>query len=95
MNKRHTLLSQIAPPACLVLALFLFIAAFALMAVEQPQPGIELHRARIENNEQRTERLEQQLQQRRLKRKVLIGSLFGLAAVSATVAFLVMRPKAG
>jgi len=86
-------MNQIVPPLCLVLSLLLFVGAFAVLAIESPQPGIELHRARVENDEQYRDLLEQQLQRRRLQRKVLIGSLFGMAVIAAA-AFVVMRPPA-
>ncbi len=87
-------MNQVVPPLCLVLSLLLFVAAFAVLAIESPQPGIELHRARVEDDEQYRDLLEQQLHRRRLQRKVLIGSLFGLAAIVAAVAFTAMRPPA-
>ena len=86
-------MKQIVPPLCLVLSLLLFVAAFAVLAIESPQPGIELHRARVENDEQYGDLLERQLERRRLQRKVLIGSLFGLAVVLAAAAFSAMRPS--
>ena len=85
---------EIVPPLCLVLSLLLFIAAFAVLAIESPQPGVELHRARVENDEQYRDLLEQQLERRRLQRKVLIGSLFGMAVILAAAAFSAMRPPA-
>ncbi len=88
------MMNQIVPPLCLVLALLLLVAAFAALAVESPQPGIELHRARMEADEPYGDLLEQQLQRRRLQRKLLIGSLFGMAAIMAAVAFAAMRPSA-
>ena len=87
-------MNQVVPPLCLILSLLLFIAGFAVLAIERPQPGIELHRARVEGDEQHRDLLEQQLQRRRLQRKVLIGSLFGMAVIVAATAFVVMRPSA-
>ncbi len=88
------MMKEIIPPLCLVLSLLLFIAAFAVLAIESPQPGIELHRARVEDDEQYRDLLEQQLDRRRLQRKVLIGSLFGMAVIMAVSAYVVMRPPA-
>ena len=85
-------MNAIVPPLCLVLSLLLFIGAFAVLAVESPQPGIELHRARVEDDEQYRDLLEQQLDRRRLQRKVLIGSLFGMAVIMAVAGFVAMRP---
>jgi len=87
-------MNAIIPPLCLVLSLLLFIGAFAVLAVESPQPGIELHRARVEDDEQYRDLLEQQLERRRLQRKVLIGSLFGMAVIMAAAGFVAMRPAA-
>jgi hypothetical protein len=87
-------MNAIVPPLCLVLSLLLFVAGFAVLAIESPQPGIELHRARVEADEQYRDLLEHQLRRRRLQRKVLIGSLFGMAAILAAVAFVAMRPPA-
>jgi hypothetical protein len=87
-------MKQFVPPVCLVLSLLLLIAAFAVLAVEPPQPSVELHRARVEADEQYRDALEEQLQRRRLQRKILIGSLFALAVIMAAVAFVAMRPPA-
>ena len=87
------MMKEIIPPLCLVLSLLLFIAGFAALAIESPQPGIELHRARVEDDEQYRDLLEQQLDHRRLQRKVLIGSLFGMAVIMAVSAYVVMRPS--
>ncbi|MBL7039653.1 MAG: hypothetical protein ISR77_13540 [Pirellulaceae bacterium] len=87
-------MNAIIPPFCLVLSLLLLIGAFAVLAVESPQPGIELHRARVEDDEQYRDLLEQQLDRRRLQRKVLIGSLFGMAVIMAVAGFVAMRPPA-
>ena len=45
-------MSKVIPPLCLLLSLLMFIAGFALLAVERPEASIELHRARIGNDEQ-------------------------------------------
>jgi len=71
-----------------VLSLLLFIGAFAGMAVESPQPGIELHRARMSDDEQHRELLEQRLVRRQLQRKLFIGSLLGMAVIVAAVGFI-------
>lgn len=85
-------MKNIVPPLCLVLCLLLLIAAFAVLAIESPQPGIELHRARVEDDEQYRDVLQRELDRRRLRRKLLIGSLFGLAVIAAAGAFSAMRP---
>jgi len=85
-------MNEIVPPLCLVLSVLLLVAAFAVLTMERPQPSIELHRARVENDEQYRGLLEQQLERRRLQRKVLIVSLFGMAVIVAAAAFAAMRP---
>ncbi len=87
------MMKEIIPPLCLVLSLLLFIGAFAALAIESPQPGIELHRARMEEDEQYRDLLEHQLKRRRLQRKVLIGSLFGMAVIMAVSGYVAMRPS--
>ena len=87
-------MNAIVPPTCLVLALLLLIAAFAVLAIDEPQPSVELHRARVEADERYREALEEQLENRRLRRRLLIGSLFGMAVILAVVAFVAMRPSA-
>ena len=85
-------MKEIIPPFCLVLSLLLFIAAFSVLAREKPQAGIELHRARVEADEQYRDVLEKKLERRQLQRKILIGSLFGLAIIMAIVSYVSMRP---
>lgn len=87
-------MNAVIPPICLVLSLLLFIAGFAVLATEQPQPSAELHRARVEADEQYRDALEEQLDRRRRQRWLLIVCLFGLAVIMAVVAFVVMRPAA-
>ena len=84
---------QVVPPLCLVLSLLLFIAAFAVTAIESPQPGIELHRARVSSDEQYRDLLEQKLDRRRMQRKILIGSLFATAVIAAATGYVAMRPS--
>jgi hypothetical protein len=87
-------MNEIVAPLCLVLSLLLLIAAFAVLATDRPQPSVELHRARLEDDEQYRDLLQQQLDRRRFERKVLIGSLFAVAVIAAAVAFVAMRPAA-
>jgi hypothetical protein len=85
-------MNAVVPPLCLVLSLLLFIAGFAFLAIEPPQPSVALHQARVEADEAYSEALEQQLQRRRLARKLWIGCLFGMAVVTAVAGFVTMRP---
>jgi hypothetical protein len=87
-------MKELIPPLCLVLSLLLFIAAFTVLAIDKPQPSVELHRARVEADEQYRNALEKQLEQRRRQRWLLIVSLFSLAVIMAIVAYVVMRPSA-
>ncbi len=80
------------PPACFVLSLLLLISGFAVMVRERPQPSVELHRARVEDDEPSRVRLEQQLERRRLERTFLVVSLLGMAVILAAAGFVTMRP---
>ena len=88
----HTM-SRVIPPLCLLLTVLLLVAGFALLAREKPQPSIRLHEATASGDEERRELLEAELEQQRLKRTVLIAAVFGLAIVSATTAFVAIRPS--
>ena len=85
-------MSKVIPPFCLLLALLMFIVGFALLAVDRPEASTELHRARIGDDEQYRDLLEEQLRERQLWRNVLIGTLFTTGVLSTVVAFLAMRP---
>ena len=85
-------MSKVIPPSCLLLSLLMFIAGFALLAVEPPEAGIDLHRARVAGDEQSREVLEDQLQKDQHLRNFLIGTLFVTGVLSAFVAFVAMRP---
>jgi uncharacterized membrane protein HdeD (DUF308 family) len=84
--------TKVVPPLCLILGLIAFVAGFALLAVERPQPSIELHQARVQGDEEYRELLEDELQQRRLWRNVLIGALFTCGVLFAAAGFLAMQP---
>ena len=75
------------------LAVLLGFGGFAALVTENPQPGIDLHSARVDGDDQLRDVLEQDLERRRLRRKMLIGGLFTTAAISVVTAFLVMRPS--
>jgi len=77
-------------PLCLLLALSLLIAGFAMWAVESPQPNMELHRARVTGDEAYSEVLETQLAGQRRSRKVLLIGLFGGSATMVVMAFCLM-----
>lgn len=73
-------------PLCLVLALLTLIAGFTVVAVPEPEVDMELHRARARGDEAYEQVLEERLERRRWKRRLLMGGLFvtsGLLAVAA------------
>ncbi|MCA9120346.1 MAG: hypothetical protein H6822_10050 [Planctomycetaceae bacterium] len=74
-------------PLCLLLALAMLIAGFALWSVDAPEAGIELHRARVEGDDDFREVLEAKLEQRRMARSALLFCLFGGSAMMALAAF--------
>ncbi len=86
-------MNRAIPPLCLVLALFLLIAGFAVLATDEPQRSVELHRATAAADEAQREMLEEQLQRQRLRRTVAIVSIFGLAIVMGATGFVVMKPR--
>ena len=85
-------MSKIIPPFCLLMALLLFIAGFALLTFGQPAVSTELHAARISEDEAYRDVLEEKLKARQLWRNVLIGALFATGTLSVLAAFWSMRP---
>ena len=81
------------PPLCLFLALVLLVAGFALLAMGGPEAGIELHRARVDGEDEYQEVLERQLKRRQWSHRALVGGLFAAALLSAVAAFWTMRPR--
>lgn len=86
-------MNRVIPPLCLLMTVFLLVAGFALLAREKPQPSIRLHEATAAGDEERRDLLEAELEQQRLKRTVLIAAVFSLAIVTATTAFVAIRPS--
>ena len=84
---------RLLPPLCLLLALGLLITGFAIHAIEPPQASVELHRARVNGNDQYRDVLEAQLQRRQWGRKTLVGCLFAGSGLMVIVAFLTMAPS--
>jgi hypothetical protein len=74
------------------LALTAIVAAFALLAVGLPEPNIELHRARLGDDEEYAERMEEDLRRRQRQRVFVIGTLFASGAFFITTGFVAMRP---
>ena len=80
-------MTRFLSPLCLLLALAMLIAGFALWSVERPKEGVELHRARVVGDEEYTDALERKLQQRRTARTALLFCLFGGSAAMTLAAF--------
>ena len=84
-------MSRIIPPLCLLLALAMAIAGFALWTVGPPEDNIDLHRARVTGDEPYQEVLEAQLRHRQQNRKWLLGCLFAGSGLFVLLAFISMR----
>lgn len=80
-------MTRFLSPLCLLLALAMLIAGFALWSVESPEAGVELHRARVVGDDPYTDVLEAKLQRRRTARKALLFCLFGGSAAMTLAAF--------
>lgn len=80
-------MNRFLSPLCLLLAIAMLIAGFALWAVEAPEAGIELHRARVVGDDDYTEVMESKLQQRQSARTALLFCLFGGSAAMTLAAF--------
>ena len=83
---------RLVSPLCLVLALISLFCAFALLAKGMPEVGVELHRARIEDNQEHQTRLEDRLKKSRWVRRVLIGGLFASSIVFVGAGFMTLNP---
>ena len=81
-------------PCCLLLALVMFVATFAIVTIGRPGPSLELHRARVNAADLYRELLELQLIRERRRRIILIVSLFALGLLSAVGAFVTMPSRA-
>ena len=86
---------RMLPPLCLLLALALAIAGFAMLAVEPPKANVDLHRAAAARDEQLREALEEELRRRQRHRKLLVGALFVGSGLAVVAAFLTMQPAEG
>ena len=82
---------RLLSPLCLFLALAMLIAGFALWAVEAPEAGIDLHRARVVGDDDHAEALEAKLRQRQMARRALLFCLFGGSAAMTLAAFATLR----
>ena len=84
-------MKSLVSPLCLLLALLMLFLGFALWAVEAPEAGTELHRARAAGDEDYEAALETQLRQRQFARTGLLVCLFGGSAALVVAAFVTMR----
>lgn len=75
-------------PICLVLCLALLVTAFALLAIDAPEPNVALHRARASGDRAMEEVLDRELTRRIWLRRGLIGAAFAAAVALAAGAFL-------
>lgn len=80
-------MNRFLSPLCLLLAIAMLIAGFALWAVEAPEAGIDLHRARVVGDDDFAQALESKLQQRQSARTALLFCLFGGSAAMTLAAF--------
>ena len=80
-------MTRFVSPLCLLLAISMLIAGFALWAVEAPEAGIELHRARVVGDDAYTEVMEANLERRQTARNALLFCLFGGSAAMTLAAF--------
>ena len=86
-------MQKLLPPICLLLALAMFVAGFAVLAFGTPDAAVELHRARAGGNEAFADVLEHDLASRQIGRRVLIRLLLAGGVLMAATAFLVMKPS--
>ncbi len=75
-------------PVCLVVCLALLVTAFALLAIDAPEPNVALHRARAAGDRAAEEVLDRALLRRTWLRRAVIGGAFMAALALAAVAFL-------
>ena len=83
------------PPVCLVFALAMAFSGFAVQSIGEPEPGMKLHRARVEGQEDYEARLEEDLEHRQWARKVLIAGLYGGAIAFTVAAYCTMSAATG
>ena len=86
-------MQKIMPPILLFLSLASVICGFVILATGEPEVNMELHRARIDGEEQYRQLLEERLGRRQLSHKLLIGGCFVSAALFTVGAFAAMSPS--
>ena len=88
-------MKRFLPPLCLLLALISIIGAFILLSQDPPEAKMDLHKARVEGNEDLRQGLEQDLERQKSVRKILIVGLFVSGAIFICSAFVTMEKKTG
>ncbi len=86
-------MNRLLSPLCLLLALALLVAGFALLATEPPAESIQLHQARVTGDERTEKVLQAHHRQLMWVRKALLVCLFVGSGMMTVVAFLTMRPS--
>lgn len=74
-------------PLCLLLALAMLFAGFALWSVDPPEAGMKLHEARVMGDDDLATAQESKLERRQGARKLLLFCLFGGSAGMTLAAF--------
>lgn len=87
MNSELGVMQRWISPICLILCLALLVTAFGLLAMDAPEPDVQLHRARAMGDEAYRNVLEKELERRIWIRRALIGGLFVAALVLGGCAF--------
>lgn len=77
-----------------MLALAAFIGGFAMLAVPPPEPGMELHRARVEGDEDYQKLLEERLERDRARRTWTIVALFASGVLLTAAGFMTLNASA-
>lgn len=80
-------------PVCLVIALLMLVAGFAILATEGPSESVSLHAARASGNELMEEAWNQQLIGQRWFRRLLLAALFAGSLLMTLLAFVTLRGK--
>jgi hypothetical protein len=92
MSENSTL-RALLPPCALVLALILAVSAFALLWVGEPEVGIELHRARLNPDQNYAAPLEERFESKKWAYRVGVGVLFTSATLSVAGGFWAMKGR--
>jgi hypothetical protein len=83
-------MQKLFPPLFLFLALAGLIGGFTLVIVPAPEPGMNLHRARVRGDDQLVGALENELERRRRLRTGAIVILFAASGLCVVAAFASM-----